>query len=254
MPYLIYTIIFLYGIVIGSFLNVCILRIPAHETIVTKRSHCTTCGHTLKWYDLFPLFSYLFLRGRCRYCGAHISAQYPIIEALNGVVWVLSFMIMGFELNTLLACLVISALIALSVVDWRTYEIPIGFNIAIFVCGVLKVVLLLVSGRPFSDTLEYIIGFFAVSLFLLLIFIVTKGNGIGGGDIKLMAASGLFLGWRLSILSLIFGCLFGSVIHIARMKISHEGHVLAMGPYLSAGIVMAMWFGDRILDWYLRLF
>ena len=254
MMVLVYSLIFLYGIVIGSFLNVCILRIPAHETIVTKRSHCTTCGHTLKWYDLFPLFSYLFLKGRCRYCGAKISAQYPIIEALNGVLWVLSFWIMGFELNTLLACLVISALISLSVVDWRTFEIPIGFNIAIFVCGVLKVVLLLVSGEPFSATLEYIIGFFAVSLFLLLIFIVTKGNGIGGGDIKLMAASGLFLGWRLSILSLIFGCLFGSVIHIARMKISHEGRVLAMGPYLSGGILVAMWFGDWILNWYLRLF
>ena len=254
MTIILYLIVFLYGIVIGSFLNVCILRIPAGETIVSERSHCTTCGHTLHWYDLFPLFSYLFLRGRCRYCGAHISAQYPIIEGLNGVLWVATFGIIGWTWEALLVCLMISALIVLSVIDWRTYEIPLGVNIFILVLGVVRLVMTLVNESTRATYPEYIIGFFAVSVFLWLIYIATKGKGIGGGDIKLMAASGLFLGWKLGLMSLIFGCLFGSVIHLARMKFAGEGRVLAMGPYLSAGILVAMWWGEPILNWYLGFF
>lgn len=249
-----YLIVFIYGIVIGSFLNVCILRIPAGETIVSERSHCTKCSHVLHWYDLFPLFSWLALKGRCRYCGAPISKQYPIVEALNGIMWVLTFIICGWSVDSILICLVISALIVLSVIDWRTYEIPFGINVCIFLLGVVRLVYKCIKAGTRATLPEYIIGFFAVSLFLFLIFLITKGKGIGGGDIKLMAASGLFLGWKLSLLSLIFGCFFGSVIHIARMKLSGEGRVLAMGPYLSAGILVAMWFGQPILEWYMSLF
>ena len=245
---LLYSIIFLYGIIIGSFLNVCILRIPAGESIVSERSHCTTCGHQLHWYDLFPLFSYLFLRGKCRYCGARISAQYPMIEAANGVLWVATFVFGGFTLQSVLACFVISALLALSVVDFRSYEIPFGFNVFFFVVGVIRLV------TDLAHWQSYLIGFVCVSGFLLLLFWFTKGRGIGGGDIKLMAAAGLFLGWKLCLLAFLFGCLYGSVIHIARMKLAGEGRVLAMGPYLSAGIVTAVWFGEDILNAYLSLF
>lgn len=251
---ILYCLIFLYGIVIGSFLNVCILRIPAGETIVTERSHCTKCSHVLHWYDLFPLFSWIALKGRCRYCGAPISKQYPIVEGLNGVLWVLTFALCGWSWNTVLACLMISALVVLSVIDWRTYEIPFGINVFIFVLGVVRLVMTIVNESTRATFYEYLIGFIAVSGFLYLIFLATKGKGIGGGDIKLMAASGLFLGWKLSLLSLIFGCFFGSVIHITRMKVSGEGRVLAMGPYLSGGILVAVWFGDAILKWYMGLF
>lgn len=306
---LIYCIIFIYGIIIGSFLNVCILRIPLKETIVSKRSHCMSCGHTLAWYDLFPLFSYLFLGGKCRYCKAKISKQYPIVEFINGVMAVLCFAFSSFSFEMLsninipikvgtdmlgesiivtdwyacvydigiivLNCVLCSVLIVISVIDWRTFEIPIKANIVILVLGIIKLVaygyqdcryfkfycdaigkepgffeLLYARGRA----MELIIGFFAVSIPLAIIYYASKGRAIGGGDVKLMAVAGLFLGWKLALVALIAGCLYGSVIHIIRMKVSGEGKQLAMGPYLSAGIVTALWFGQYIVEWYSGFF
>lgn len=306
---LLYIVIFFYGIIVGSFLNVCILRIPLKETIVSKRSHCMSCGHQLAWYDLFPLFSYLFLRGKCRYCKTKISKQYPIVEFINGAMAVLCFLFAGFKaekmayLNELivvgyfqsgeevlvtdwcaavydiefiiLSCLLCSVLIVVSVIDWRTFEIPMSANIAIMILGLVNLFsygfldsryygfycdvvgknpsffeLLYARGRA----MELIIGFFAVSVPLAIIYYVSKGKAIGGGDVKLMAVAGLFLGWKLIIVALIAGCLYGSVIHIIRMKVSGEGKQLAMGPYLSAGIVTALWFGKDIVTWYSGFF
>ena len=241
-------IIFLYGIVIGSFLNVLIYRIPKHENIATKRSHCMECGYQLKWYDLIPLFSYLFLRGRCRKCGTRISIQYPIIEAANGILYVLIFLRYGLTIETLLYCLLFSALLALSVIDFRTFEIPVGFNIFILILGLVRV------ATDYKNWLLYLIGLVSVSLFLFAIFAITKGRGIGGGDVKLMAATGLLLGWKLNLHGFVMGCILGSIIHIIRMKVSKEGRTLAMGPYLSLGVVLTVFFGEYIISWYMSFF
>ena len=293
MAFGLYLLVFIYGIVIGSFLNVCIARIPIKETIVSKRSHCMKCGHKLAWYDMVPLASYMMLEGKCRYCGEEISGQYPIVEAANGLLWCLTFAILGWEWEAVFACLVISALIVVAVVDWRTFEIPFGVVIYIFVIGLMHLAYVIfrwctsvaagnggeyvrttvveqmasdgtpylmeftdrfIAGIAHAPWYEYVIGFFAVSVPLLIIYIVSKGRGIGGGDVKLMAAAGLVLGWKLILLALIAGCLYGSVIHIIRMKVSKEGHVLAMGPYLAAGILTALWFGGPILEWYAGMF
>lgn len=245
---LLYIVIFLYGIVIGSFLNVCILRIPKGESVVTERSHCMSCGYRLKWYDMFPVFSYLFLKGKCRQCGEKISIQYPLIEAANGLLWIISFACFGITWDMLLVCFLFSALLTLSVIDFRTYEIPFGINVFIGVLGLIRM------SADYRNWSQYVIGFFAIGLPLLIICLATKGRGIGGGDVKLMAAAGLFLGWQSVILAFILGCFYGSVIHIARMKIAGEGRVLAMGPYLSMGIVSALVFGDRLIEWYISMF
>lgn len=244
MTIVFYIIIFLYGIVIGSFLNVCIYRIPKKEDIVKVRSHCMNCGYKLEWYDLVPLFSYLFLKGRCRKCKTKLSVQYPLIEAANGILYVVIVLINGANVESLLYCLLASALLTLSVIDFRTYEIPIGINIFILALGLIRVV------TDYSDWLNYLIGLLCVSTFLAVIYYASKGRGIGGGDVKLMAACGLVLGWKLIILAFFIGCILGAVIHVARMKISGESHVLAMGPYLSAGIFIAMLWGNRIIEWY----
>lgn len=243
-----YAVIFLFGITIGSFLNVCIYRIPRGETVVTTPSHCMACGHKLKWFELVPLFSYIFLKGRCRECKSRISPQYPIVEGINGFLYLLVFFINGFTVESVMFSLFTSALLVLTVIDWRTYEIPIGINIFILVLGCLRVVL------DFNHLRGYLIGFFAVSSVLFLIYILTKGRAIGGGDIKLMAVAGLLLGWQLVVLGFFIGCILASVIHIIRMKVSGADRVLAMGPYLSAGLFIAMLWGNNFINWYLNSF
>ena len=235
----------LYGIVIGSFLNVLILRLPLKESITLKRSHCMTCGHTLSWYELIPLFSYLFLGGKCRHCKAHISVQYPIVEAANGILYVVFFLAKGITVETFLYCLAASALLALSVIDWRTQEIPLGFILFILTLGLVRLF------TDLENWSQYVIGLFAVSVFLLLIDLVTKGRGIGHGDIKLMAATGLLLGWKLIIIAFIMACIIGTVVHLIRMAVKKVGRKLAFCPYLSMGICIAMIWGEQLVSWYL---
>lgn len=246
MDILVFIIIFLYGIVIGSFLNVCIYRIPLKENIVHVKSHCMSCGYSLRWYDLVPLFSYIILGGRCRKCQQSISVQYPLVEAANGILYVWIFYVHGFNIVSVLYCLMTSALLVLSVIDMRTYEIPLGINLFIGILGLVRI------GLDFENWLFYGIGFISVSLFLWLIYMVTKGRGIGGGDIKLMAVSGLMLGWQKNILAFFIGCFLGSVIHLCRMKFAGADRRLAFGPYLAAGVFISMMWGENLIFAYLK--
>lgn len=238
-------IVCLYGLVIGSFLNVCIYRIPEGKTVVTERSHCMKCGYQLSWYDMIPVVSWLALRGRCRKCKARISAQYPLIEATNGILYVVVFLVCGVTWTSVVYCLLGSALIVLSVIDFKTYEIPFGINVFILVLGLIRTV----SDRV--DWLDHVIGLLAVSVPLGIILLVSKGRAIGGGDVKLMAAAGLLLGWEKILLALIIGCIAGSIIHIIRMKAAGADRVLAMGPYLALGIFISALWGDSLITWYL---
>lgn len=249
MEYIIlYTMIFLFGITIGSFLNVCIYRIPKKEDIVSKRSHCMSCGNVLKWYELIPLFSFLAQGGKCRNCKTKLSVQYPLIELLNGLLYVWMFSVHGFTATSILFCICTSVLIVLSVIDWRTYEIPVGCNILIGILGIVRVIL------DLAHWYDYVIGFFIVSGLFYIIYLATKGNGMGGGDIKLMAAAGLLLGWKGILLTLLIGSVAGSVIHLTLMKIQGKDRVLAFGPYLALGIFVSMLYGEQIIAWYLNMF
>ena len=242
---LVYILIFVFGIVIGSFVNVLIYRLPLHQNIAIEHSHCMNCNNRLRWYDLVPLFSWLFLRGKCRYCKSKISIQYPLVEAINGFGYVLIFLLCGWNLSSILYSLCFSMLVAISVIDWRTYEIPAGLNVAILVLGIAQCIL------DCKNWKLYLIGMVCVSGFLFLLFLLTKGRGIGGGDIKLMFAAGLLLGWQKIILALMIGCIVGSIIHLILMKVSDKGRMLAFGPYLSAGIYISMLFGETLITWYL---
>ena len=242
-----YIIIFIFGITIGSFLNVCIYRIPLGESIVTAPSHCITCGRKLKWYDMVPVFSWLVLGGKCRNCKSKISVQYPIIEGVNGILYVMICAVNGLEWSSVIYCFMASALLVLSIIDWRTYEIPFGINVFLFALGVAMTIL------DRGNLVEHLIGMICVSGLLGILYLLTGGRAIGGGDIKLMFACGLILGWKLILLAFFLGCIIGSVVHIIRMSVKKAGRMLAMGPYLSAGILLAALWGNAWINWYLSL-
>lgn len=241
------TFAFLYGIVIGSFLNVCIYRIPAGESVAGEHSHCMHCGYRLKWYDLIPVLSWLLLRGKCRRCGKKISIQYPLVELADGFLYLFIFYANGINAVSVLYCLMASALLVLSVIDARTCEIPVGLNLFLLALGCVRIAL----DREHWPV--YAAGFFAISIFLELIRLLSKGKAIGGGDVKLMAAAGLLLGWKKIILAFFIGCIAGAVIHTIRMKISGAGRILALGPYLSAGILLSALWGETWIEAYLQL-
>ena len=242
-----YIIIFIFGITIGSFLNVCIYRIPLGESIVTAPSHCMTCGRKLKWYDMVPVFSWLVLGGKCRNCKSKISVQYPIIEGVNGILYVMICAVNGLEWSSVIYCFMASALLVLSIIDWRTYEIPFGINVFLFVLGIAMTIL------DRGNLVEHLIGMICVSVLLGILYLLTGGRAIGGGDIKLMFACGLILGWKLILLAFFLGCIIGSVVHIIHMSVKKAGRMLAMGPYLSAGILLAALWGNAWINWYLSL-
>lgn len=180
-------------------------------------------------------------------CIGEPTVMLRFIEALNGILYIVVFAVNGLELTSIIYCFLTSALIVLSVIDWRTYEIPLGINIFILVLGILHVFL------DHDNWSEYVIGFFCVSLFLEILLLVSGGRAIGGGDVKLMACAGLAIGWQNITLAFFLGCIIGSVIHLIRMKVTNAGNRLAMGPYLAAGIFISMLWGEKMISAYLTL-
>ena len=238
---------FIYGLIIGSFLNVLIIRFGTNESPAKGRSHCMKCNHTLAWYDNIPLFSWLFLKGKCRYCHEPISIQYPVVEALNAFLWSIIFMYSGIEVRTICYMVMSSALIVISFVDEKCMEIPVSQQIVLQICGVVNFVF------DLSNWSNHIIGALCVSVFLLIIFLVTLGRGIGFGDVKLMFLLGLLLGWKRIIVGFLVGCIIAIIIHSVRMKFSDKEHILAFGPYLCIGSFLSLFVGEFIFNIYLSI-
>lgn len=248
MDQLLLILIFLLGLCVGSFCNVLIYRIPLKEEFVRKPSHCMSCGHALKWFELIPLLSWLLQKGKCRACGVKLSAQYPVVEALNGLMWLATALLFrGDWLTVALYCILFSMLLVLSVIDWRTFTIPNGINLVIFLLGVVRL-----ATDP-GNWLLYLMGMLSVGLAFLLLHIGTGGNGLGMGDVKLVAAAGLLLGWQKMLLAVLAGSLAGAVIHMLRMR-RGAGRRLAFGPYLAAGIWLSALVGGQLITAYLSLF
>ena len=240
-----YIMVTIFGICIGSFCNVLIYRIPKYEEFVKTSSHCMTCNHKLAWYDNIPLFSWITLGGKCRYCKTKLSPQYPIVEAVNGLLWLLIVFVKGFSIEALLLAFMTTGLLALSVIDWRTFEIENGFHVFFITLAAVQIFF------DRANWQQYAIGFFAVGVPLLLLYLLSGGGAIGGGDVKLMAACGLLIGWKNIVLAMMIGCVVGAIIHLFRMKFFNAGRKLAMGPYLSIGIFVASLWGTQLLTWYL---
>jgi leader peptidase (prepilin peptidase)/N-methyltransferase len=248
MNFLLLAYIFIFGTVVGSFLNVCIIRYQNKEPIATGRSHCMTCHHQLAWYDMFPVFSWIFLKGKCRYCGAKISARYPIVEALTGALFVLAAVQTGIKWELLIYFLFVSTCIYAGFVDLDSMIIPDRTHFILIACGLL---LLWLNPGSLNDRL---IGAVCISVPLLIIAVITKGMGIG--DVKLMASAGFVLGWKPIILAMVIGSVLGSVFGLIQMKKKEltGKSEMPLGPWLSVGCVFALLYGQPLIDWYLTSF
>jgi leader peptidase (prepilin peptidase)/N-methyltransferase len=254
-PYLILSLFALItGMVVGSFLNVCICRLPKGESIVTPPSHCPQCDYRIRWYDNIPLFSYLLLRGKCRGCGVRISRQYPLVELLNGLLTLALFLRFGPTLAFLVLFLFCSALVVITFIDLEHQIIPDEISLPGIVVGFLCSFFL--QGHSWMNSL---LGILLGGGSLLLVAYgyqwLTGKEGMGGGDIKLLAMMGAFLGWK-SIPFIIFASsLVGSVVGITIMLIQKKDSKLAIpfGPYLAFGAVLYIFYGRQLIYWYLNM-
>lgn len=245
-----YVFVFIIGASVGSFLNVLIYRVPRGEDFVKGRSHCTNCGVTLKFYNMIPILSWFLLKGKCKNCDSKISARYPLVEAIGGVLALACVLKLDFSLRAVVAFFVMSMLVALSFVDLDTMEIPNGFLLWLIVPCVISVIM-------FDDlTLKQkVIGFFVVSLPMLLLTYVVDG-AFGGGDIKLMAVCGFFLGWQITLVATFLGLVSGSIygVFLLTRKNAELKQHFAFGPFLSAGIIIAILWGQELVELYIRMF
>jgi leader peptidase (prepilin peptidase)/N-methyltransferase len=244
------TAVVLFGAVIGSFLNVCIHRLPRKESILWPRSRCPRCGTTISWYDNIPILSYLQLRGSCRHCHAPISARYPLVETLNAVGYGLIVWRFGFSALTFVYLLLWSALLVVSFIDLDYMIIPDRITLPGIVIGLILGTLFL--PRWWDSVIGLVVGG-GVLYFMAWISPYLFGKeGMGGGDIKLLAMVGAFLGWKPAILTIFFGGVFGACVGLtllAARLISRDDY-LPFGPFLSLGAGVVMLFGQDILDWY----
>lgn len=236
-----YMVIFLYGIVIGSFLNVCILRTPLRQSIAKERSHCMSCGYQLAWFDLVPLFSYLFLGGKCRKCKKHISAQYPVIEGLNGLLYVSIFLVNGWSIDSIIYCLFTSALVVLMVIDYRVREVSLGGNIFILALGLINL------GLHLGDWVTYVVGLFAVSVIGFGCMLLSKGKLANLDEAILFSVIGFVIGYKKALLAIGFTIVI-SVLFLLIGKISKKKKInFAIGTCLTVGSYLAVMTSNWIL-------
>ncbi|MEG1426556.1 MAG: prepilin peptidase [Oscillospiraceae bacterium] len=260
MPLMIlgYLLVFFFGASIFSFVNVVVYRLPRKLNYVSGRSMCPQCGKALKPQQNIPIFSFLFLRGKCAFCKAPIPLRYLLFELLGGALSIGTFLyycnFSSFEYRSLLAYLLVfalcSVLTAVFFIDKDTMEIPNGLSISIAILGILSIFLF-----PEVSLLDRGIGVLCVSVPFFLLTLAIDG-AFGGGDMKLMAAAGLFLGWKLTLvalfISLITGGGYGAYLLLTKKK-GRKDH-FAFGPFLCTGIMLSWFFGTSILNWYLGFF
>lgn len=247
-------VVFIYGICIGSFLNVVIYRLPAGESLIKRASHCMTCGAKIRIRDLIPIFSWVFLRGKCHSCGEPISPRYPIVEGLNGLVYVACFLAFGLNWNMVLMCIFSSLLIVIAFMDWDTMEMDLR---------VLAGILVISIPSFFVTDLtiwERLIGAANIGVPFLLIGEISRivirkktGDDIRGieqGDTILMAVSGFYLGWKPMIPAALIGIFLAAICGLILKRITGESK-FAFGPYLCIGLFFGAIFGEELTIWYI---
>ena len=251
----IYSIVFIMGIFIGSFLNVCIYRIPYNQSIVAPGSHCYNCSTPLKPFDLIPIISYVFLRGKCRYCGSHISIRYPMVELLTGIIFLLLFYKYSFSIMYYFLIALVCILLCIAFIDYDHLIIPDELILFGFVLGLMYKLVLYFFNLQYIKPIYSLLGILVGGGLFLLIAIISKG-GMGGGDIKLMGMLGFWFGWKdillISLLSFIIGSLVS--IFLLLMKFKNRKDAIPFGPFIIISTFIVLFFSEQIVYWYFNLF
>jgi leader peptidase (prepilin peptidase)/N-methyltransferase len=240
-----------FGALIGSFLNVCIYRLPRYESVAWPGSHCPKCSHPLAWYDNIPLMSYLILAGRCRYCAVGISFRYPLVEMLNALGYMGLLWFFGPSWATVAYGVLYSALLVVAGTDLSHKIIPNVVTFPGIVVGLISAATILPLGL-----LEGLLGVLVGGGILWVLawaspYLFGK-EGMGGGDIKLLAMIGAFMGWKPALMTIMVGSFLGSIVGITLITaqlIKREDYI-PFGPFLVCGALVALFFGQSILGWY----
>lgn len=247
-------VVFIFGCMVGSFLNVCIHRLPRQESIIFPPSHCPACDAPIRPYDNLPIASYLFLRGRCRSCSAHISPRYPLVEAMTGAVAVAVLAHEGLSVHFAVGFVFLAALIVITFVDFDHQIIPDVISLPAIPLGLLAAVL---PGPPSWQQSLIGIALGGGSLWAVAegYYRATGREGMGGGDIKLMAMIGAFLGWKAVPVTLMLGSFAGSLVGLSLILVhGRDSRVpIPFGPFLAAGAAASYFFGDELIRWYVDL-
>ena len=242
------------GLVVGSFLNVCIYRIPRNLSIVSPRSRCTACGHDLSWYENLPVVSYAWLRGKCRSCGAPFSMMYPLVELTTAAVFVVGYWRYGASPMLAARLLFACAMIALFVIDLQHKILPNEITLPGVVVG------LVLSGLTGPGWISSLIGIAvgAGTLFAIAeaYYQVRGEEGLGMGDVKMLAMIGAFLGWKMVLLTLVLSSMSGSIVGVAILLVKKESlkYALPFGTFLAVGALISAVAGDALLMWYLGFY
>ncbi len=247
-PWLLALVAGVFGLALGSFLNVCSMRWPVDESVIAPRSRCPGCGKGIVWYDNVPVLSWILLRGRCRRCGERISIQYPLVELATGAIWAGMVMLYGMEWEALRGATFLTILLGIAVSDARFYIIPDQFSVGGAIVGFAMAFL--------PGGIDWMAGLAgALTGFLLLWFVawagekVFKKEAMGGGDIKMMALIGVFVGIPGVLLTIFLGSLLGAVIFgPISMK---TGKMIPFGIFLALGAAVTFLFGEALIGWYL---
>jgi len=249
------SLISLYGLLIGSFLNVCIYRIPREESIAFPSSHCPNCNTGLKWYDNIPVFSYLTLLGKCRYCGEKISPQYPIIELLNAIIYLIIYSHFGFSLELFFYAIIFSLLIVISIIDLQDMIIP---DILVVLILGTTIIYKFVSYLLYNNHLDLLnsLGGLVLSALLFIIIILVSKGGMGGGDVTLIGALGFILGIKMIFLTIFLSFILGAIISIILLitKIKGKKDPIPFGPFIILGFTITVFWGTELINWYIDMF
>lgn len=241
--------IFIIGLVIGSFLNVCIYRIPRGESIAFPPSHCTKCGERIKPYDLVPVISYILLRGKCRKCGEKISIIYPCIEFLNAFFYLLLYIEYGISFQFFKFAFLISLFIVIGMIDFKTTDI---YSSTIYTGLAGGIIFLIIGFFLKLNILDYILGAAIGGGIIALIIFIT--HGMGAGDAEMCLTAGLFLGIKCTVFMLFASFVFGGVIAIILLikGKKKKRDYMPLGPFISIGTFVSIFLGSQIMNWYLN--